>query len=148
MTAPTPESAKRDEDANPARQLLQRAVVKLFGEVADKLHDYVLVTPPAFGKCLVVNWTSEKDARQDHTCRFAGGEHPCIEHPSLVYYRGAELLSPADLNARLRDPGASVSDRLLPRVAFNRVLSGFLETRKAPIEVHEFVLNMATQGKK
>tara|TARA_R110002096_G_scaffold308959_3_gene503465 strand:- start:59 stop:487 length:429 start_codon:yes stop_codon:yes gene_type:complete len=130
-------------ESNEHKQLIQRAVVRMVSGRASVPHPYVIVIPPTHGTCLVVNLSSIKGNRSDdNTCTFRAGEHPMITLPSYAFYRGAELLEPETLRNQANPTSTTVSDTLLGKSPWRRLMTGFLESIHTPEEVHQFLIQI------
>jgi mRNA-degrading endonuclease toxin of MazEF toxin-antitoxin module len=84
---------------------------------------------------VLVSVTTER-AKSDTMVRLAAGDHPFIEHPSVITYAYSKVMTCAQIrgleasgDARAKE---QASDRLVERAQF-----GMLETDRAPEEVQE-----------
>ena len=131
---------------NPKREFVEGAVFTLRGPKGP--HDYVLITPPSFDACLVVNWTTLRGIRgEDLACTFKAGDHEWITHPSFVFYPGSEVLEPDELQDRVKEAGSRFSTELLPLPHFDRVVKGFWESGEVPLGLDHFVRDYLRERK-
>lgn len=86
-------------------------------------------------KVVLVSVTTER-AKSDTMVRLGAGDHPFIEHPSVITYAYSKVMTCAQIrslmesgDARAKEPA---SDRLVERAQL-----GMLETDRAPEEVQE-----------
>lgn len=103
---------------------------------------YTLVSDPGHdsGKCVIVNWTTRRRrATEDASCILNRLDHPAITDESLVNYYGARLLPTPEVQHRINSGVFGISDVLLTKEAYDRLMLGFQVTQKVPIGVYEFL---------
>ena len=84
-------------------------------------HLWVVISDPAQDAkaILIVNFTTLR-GDSETACVLALGEHPFVKHETCVNYRGAKVVSDADISALMKSghlrPHAVVSDAILKRM--------------------------------
>jgi hypothetical protein len=84
-------------------------------------HLWVVISDPAQDpkEILIVNFTTLR-TDSETACVLAVGEHPFVKHPTCVNYRGAKVVSEADIQVLMRaghvQPHAAVSAAVLKRI--------------------------------
>ncbi len=114
-------------------------------------HPHFVLTPMQHEseQVIVVNCTSEKlDGangrplpKQDYSCRLQVGDHEWITLPSIMFYRGAELWTPREVQTEANPGTANVSEHFVSKELLFRMQRGLLDSRHTPMEVHEFLLS-------
>ena len=102
------------------------------------VHLWAIVSTPTVEHAVVMfNFTSWKSGC-DETCLIKTGEHPFVQHDTVVAYRRGQLLSRAAWNELQRlgfyQEHAALSDSLL-----RRIQQGALDSEFTPIDLQDII---------
>ena len=103
-------------------------------------HLHIFLTDPIGenpARVLVVNVTTYKHDKQDRTVVLNVGDHPFIQHESIIYFYNARIIL-ADYAQQEIDRNGfqykeDVSDEL-----YRRIINGLLTSRETPTDIKNF----------
>ena len=84
---------------------------------------------------VLVSVTTER-AKSDTMVRLAAGDHPFIEHPSVITYAYSKVMTCAQIRSLVASGDARAKEQASDRLV-ERAQLGMLETDRAPEEVQE-----------
>lgn len=102
----------------------------------DNFHLWIVLTPPTDGEvvtvCLV---TAHK--RSERLVVLNQGDHPFVQHESVIAYRFSQIRSVGDIQELLRSGGAKVRHPVSP-VLLKRIRAGLLDSDFTPNGVRAY----------
>jgi hypothetical protein len=103
-----------------------------------KPHLWILITEPnPNGECVVVNITSAKSTSVDRTVVLQKGDHPFIQHESVVFYAFAHKENVKKLCAYLAS-GTAKQKQALSNTMLKKIQNGILKSPDTPHEIVDF----------
>ncbi len=109
-------------------------------------HLWVILSEPALDEdhILIVNFTTLR-SDSDRACVLNAGEHPFVKHPTCVNYRGAKVVSRAQIDTLLQKGlltnHAAVSSALLQRMREGAADSERMTLEHADILIEQGLIN-------
>lgn len=102
-------------------------------------HLHIQITDPDANDLIVLVSVTTERAKSDTMVRIAAGEHPFVQHPSVVTYAYSKLLTCAQLKAMIEADDA-VPKKPASNELVKRAQNGMKETDRAPAEVQGFFI--------
>lgn len=100
-------------------------------------HLWIVITEPnKDDECVIVNLTTYR-LMSDTTVVLKKGDHPFIEHDTVVQYMDARIVSSARLHDAIRG-GAAILKPPCPERTLARIQKGILQSPHAPQKVVRF----------
>ena len=104
-----------------------------------KAHLWIVVTEPtADGSCVMVNITTPKGHRLDRTVVLQKGDHPFVQHESIISYGDAQIENVKDLLACVQCATAKRGKQQILPPLLRRIQDGVLKSPDTPHKVREF----------
>jgi len=101
-------------------------------------HLWILVTEPTTdGTCVTVNITTPTSRRADRTIILQKGDHPFIQHESIITYADAQFETVKDLQNYVSGGTAKPKQAISPRL-LRRIQDGLINSPETPYKIRDF----------
>ncbi len=112
----------------------------------DRPHLWILVTAvnPQTGEVIIVNFTTQR-SNSDNSVVIRPGEHPFVDHPTIVFYADARAAELQLLEAAIKQGTISTHAPLCPAL-LKRVQEGLLLSPYTPGKIKNAFMAAQKQG--
>ena len=95
-------------------------------EDGPECHLWIVITPPSEGEVVIVSVTTKRKKSETLTV-LKKGDHPFIEHESVIAYRHSKVVTVESIEVAIRNGTAKRHEAVSPQL-LKRVKTGLLES--------------------